>query len=95
MPTQKADPTFLHTIPKDMNAVLRSDPKLKEKWQKLTPLMKNEWICWVTVFKKAETRENHLRRWYEEVVDGQKRPCCWQGCPHRRESAQKWFRKKK
>ena len=57
--------------------------------------MKNEWICWLTIPKKEETKKEHLIRFIESVKMGGKRPCCWPGCPHRRESAKKYFSNKK
>lgn len=82
----------LHSTPKDVKELLDSDCKLKELWNNLTPLARNEWVCWVTIVKRQETRENHLKRLKEEILEGEKRPCCWPGCPHRRESARKWFK---
>lgn len=84
----------VHTVPKDMKEVLLSAPKLLELWNGLTPLARNEWICWVTIVKKAETRAEHIERLREDLLHGKRRPCCWPGCPHRRPSAAKWFGKK-
>lgn len=82
----------VHKIPADLRKVLTSDKNVLEKWNMLTPLARNEWICWVTIVKKSETRLKHLDRLREDLLDGKKRPCCWPGCPHRRESAKKWFK---
>ncbi len=82
----------LHKIPKDLKEVLTSNSKLAEKWNDLTPIARNEWICWVMYVKKVETRENHIKRLKEEILDGQRRPCCWMGCPHRNPNAKKWFK---
>lgn len=79
-------------MPKDLREVLDSHPKVLALWDTLTPLARNEWICYVTIVKKAETRLSHLKRLQEDVLKGKKRPCCWPGCPHRRESAKKWFK---
>lgn len=46
---------------------------------------------YVTVIKKDETRKDHLNRFSEVLMNGEKIPCCLPGCPHRRESAKKWF----
>jgi hypothetical protein len=83
---------FLHTIPKDLREVLVASPKLKVIWKGLTPLAQNEWICWVTIVKKPETRKEHIKRLQEEILAGKRRPCCWPGCPHRRPNAAKWFK---
>ena len=83
---------ILHEVPDDMQKTLSSDAKLLEKWNKLTPIQRNEWICWVTIVKKIETREDHIKRMGEELSEGKRQPCCWPGCPHRRTNAQKWFK---
>jgi uncharacterized protein YdeI (YjbR/CyaY-like superfamily) len=83
---------IIHNIPTDLKEVLASHSDVLEKWNKLTPLARNEWICWVTIVKKPETRQEHLVRLQEDILKGKKRPCCWPGCPHRRESAKKWFK---
>jgi uncharacterized protein YdeI (YjbR/CyaY-like superfamily) len=83
---------FRHAIPKDLRNALDASMALEEKWNDLTPLARNEWICWMISPKTEETRNKHLRRLQEEVLAGKRRPCCWPGCPHRRESARKWFK---
>jgi len=82
----------VHTVPTDIKAALLGNNALLEKWNKLTPLARNEWICWTTIVKQEDTRKDHIRRLSEEILEGKKRPCCWPGCPHRRESAKKWFK---
>jgi uncharacterized protein YdeI (YjbR/CyaY-like superfamily) len=82
----------VHDVPDDLEKVLLSNQDVLEKWNALTPLARNEWICWVTIVKKQETREEHLECLCEDIRNGKKRPCCWPGCPHRRESAKKWFK---
>ncbi len=84
-----------HRVPKDLRKVLLSNGDVLELWNGLTPLARNEWICWVTTVKKSETRQKHLKRLSEDLQKGKRRPCCWPGCPHHRPSAQKWFDKKK
>ena len=80
---------YMHKIPKDLNQILLSDPKILNLWNSLTPLSKNEWICWVTIVKKIETRKKHLKQMCDDMTKGKRRPCCWAGCPHRRPYAQK------
>lgn len=84
----------VHNVPKDLRTVLAGKPKVLDIWNKLTPLARNEWICYVTIVKKADTRKEHLVRLQEDLLKGKKRPCCWPGCPHRRPNAAKWFGKK-
>lgn len=87
-----ASTEFRHEMPDDLRVVLKADPRLTAKWDSLTDLARNEWICWMTSPKKQETRDAHLSRLQEDILGGKRRPCCWPGCPHRRESAQKWFK---
>lgn len=84
----------VHKIPKDLKEALTRSPKVNNIWNKLTPLARNEWICYVTIFKKPETRKDHINRLQEDLLKGKRRPCCWPGCPHRNSNAQKWFSKK-
>ncbi len=72
-----------HQVPKDLRVVLSADEKLLSNWNNLTPLARNEWICWLVSVKKVSTRHQHLIRLQEEISAGKKRPCCWAGCSHR------------
>ncbi len=92
MTTTTIEEGVVHTVPDDLKEVLLSNPELLEKWNKLTPLARNEWICWTTIVKQEKTRQEHIRRLSEEIIEGKKRPCCWPGCPHRRPKAEKWFK---
>lgn len=86
--------SVFHNIPKDLRSVLLSDAKLPDVWNSLTPIARNEWICWVTIVKKDETRKDHLNRLKVDLLNGKRRPCCWPGCPHRNPKAKKYFTKK-
>lgn len=73
----------VHTLPSDMKkAILRSKEALYA-WNQITPLARNEWICWVTSVKKEDTRKEHIKRLCAELAAGKRRPCCWIGCIHR------------
>jgi uncharacterized protein YdeI (YjbR/CyaY-like superfamily) len=85
---------FMHQIPSEVQKILTDSIELSKKWNKLTPLSQNEWICWITIVKKEETKLEHLKRFKTELLEGKKRPCCWPGCPHRRPDALKWFYQK-
>ncbi|HEU5482327.1 MAG TPA: YdeI/OmpD-associated family protein [Sphingomicrobium sp.] len=87
-----ASPDFRHKTPADLRAVLDANRPLEARWENLTALARNEWICWMTSPKTEETRAKRLGRLQEEVLGGKRRPCCWPGCPHRRESARKWLK---
>ena len=79
----------VHQVPGDLKKALVSDAAVLEKWNNLTPLGRNEWICWTTIVKKPETRKEHIERLCADLQEGKRRPCCWPGCPHRRPSAKK------
>jgi uncharacterized protein YdeI (YjbR/CyaY-like superfamily) len=92
MADQTISTGVVHKIPKDLKEKLLSNHAVLEKWNGLTPLARNEWICWVTIVKTGKTRKEHIKRLSEDLSKGKRRPCCWPGCPHRRPSAKKWFK---
>ena len=73
----------LHKVPADLRKILTSDPAALVKWEDITPLARNEWICWVENAKQLETRNRRIGRVTAELKEGMRRPCCWAGCPHR------------
>src|ERR1700690_150853 len=77
----------VHKIPPDLKKALSSDPKAVALWEGLTPLARNEWICWTTFVKQEKTRKEHVKRVVSELKDGMRRPCCWLGCIHRKDKA--------
>lgn len=72
-----------HALPPDLRKALLADPAALAAWEDITPLARNEWICWTISVKKQETREEHIARMREQLKEGQRRPCCWPGCQHR------------
>jgi uncharacterized protein YdeI (YjbR/CyaY-like superfamily) len=73
----------VHSLPADLRKTLSSDPEALAKWEDITPLARNEWICWTISVKKPETRKQHVERVCSQLKEGMRRPCCWPGCPHR------------
>ena len=73
----------MHKMPADLQKAITSVPKARAVWEDITPLARNEWICWVTSGKKAETRNIRIKKALSKLVGGMRRPCCWAGCPHR------------
>ncbi|MCC7543615.1 YdeI/OmpD-associated family protein [bacterium] len=73
----------VHDLPKDLAQALVAAPKSLAAWESLTPLARNEWICWTIAPKQQKTRDEHVRRVIEELQQGKRRPCCWIGCIHR------------
>lgn len=76
---------LVHKVPSDLHDALAADAKVLAIWESLTPLARNEWICWVTFVKKQETRDEHVERAVRELKEGMRRPCCWIGCIHRKD----------
>lgn len=74
-----------HKVPADLKGALNSDPKALAKWEDLTPLARNEWICWTIFPKQEKTRKDHVKRLVNELKEGKRRPCCWIGCIHRKD----------
>ncbi len=73
----------VHKMPSDLKKALLSAPAAISKWESLTPLARNEWICWNTSVKQDATRKSHIERTVTELQEGKRRPCCWIGCIHR------------
>lgn len=72
-----------HKLPADLQSALMANKGALVKWQSLTPLARNEWICWNISVKQEQTRKDHIKRTIEELLRGKRRPCCWIGCIHR------------
>ncbi|MFY9228167.1 MAG: YdeI/OmpD-associated family protein [Candidatus Microsaccharimonas sp.] len=81
--TSKIPGGTVHNMPTDLKKALITHPKALEKWNDITPLARNEWICWVEGAKLIETRSRRVERTHKELVEGMRRPCCWPGCMHR------------
>jgi len=77
----------VHEADEDLKAALTADPEVLALWSGLTPLGRNEFICWVEDAKQAKTRQRRIERTVEELQEGKKRPCCWVGCIHRTDKA--------
>jgi len=73
----------VHELPEDLQKALAADATALAAWEDLTPLARNEWICWTISVKKPETRSQHVERVRAELKEGVRRPCCWMGCIHR------------
>src|SRR5690242_7804202 len=77
----------VHKMPEDLKQALTAAPAAAVIWQSLTPLARNEWICWDITVKQASTRKDHVERTVSELLEGKRRPCCWIGCIHRQDKA--------
>ncbi len=74
-----------HKLPADLQKALAFSKVALSAWESLTPLARNEWICWVTFVKQENTRKDHVKRAISELKEGMRRPCCWIGCIHRKD----------
>jgi uncharacterized protein YdeI (YjbR/CyaY-like superfamily) len=83
MSQKKISSGVVHAVPADLKTALTSDPQALTAWEDITPLARNEWICWIESAKKAETRSRRIEWGCSSLKDGKRRPCCWPGCAHR------------
>ncbi len=81
----------IHSLPENWKEVFLSDRLLAENRNKLTDIARNEWIFWVLSAKKEVTQQKRFSRLVEQSKEGNKRPCCWPGCPHHNPKTTKWF----
>src|SRR5579884_4240938 len=83
MSGQRVPGGVVHQLPADLRKALVANATALEALNDITPLARNEFICWVEDAKQPATRERRIRRTQEELEEGQRRPCCWPGCSHR------------
>lgn len=86
MPALKIATGVVHSVPDDLREVLTADVKALERWESLTPLARNEWLCWVEDATKSDTQNKRIARVSSDINDGKRRPCCWPGCSHRKKN---------
>lgn len=84
---KKISEGVVHKLPADMKKALIASPKALAAWEDITPLARNEWICWTITVRNIETRNDHIKRTVSELIEGKRRPCCWVGCIHRTDKA--------
>jgi hypothetical protein len=80
---EKLSGGLVHDMPADLVNALIEPQETRTLWEGLTPIARNEFICWIEDAKQEETRMRRINRTVEELLEGQKRPCCWVGCIHR------------
>jgi uncharacterized protein YdeI (YjbR/CyaY-like superfamily) len=73
----------VHDLPEGLEKALRQQPNALATWFDITPLARNEWICWILSAKKQATRDKRIAWGCSNLTEGKRRPCCWPGCPHR------------
>lgn len=80
---QKLAAGTVHVMPADLQKGILASSKARKTWEDITPLARNEFICWVITAKLIDTRSRRVKRTVEELEEGERRPCCWGGCIHR------------
>ncbi|MFG6179329.1 YdeI/OmpD-associated family protein [Halomonas sp. THAF12] len=83
MHTDTLSAGIVHDVPEDLRQLLVDDEAARALWEDITPIARNEWICWVEDAKKLETRHRRIARVRSDLKAGKRRPCCWPGCSHR------------
>lgn len=83
MPAPKLAGGTVHELPADLRKAIAADATARSLWLDITPLARNEWICWVTSAKQDATRQRRIEVGIDKMNQGMRRPCCWPGCPHR------------
>jgi uncharacterized protein YdeI (YjbR/CyaY-like superfamily) len=91
MDTKQVRQGTIHLIPEILENILKENNQLRELWNTFTPLARNEWICYISLVKKEDTKNRRIKRLQEDLLLGIKRPCCWPGCPHHNKNTQKYL----
>jgi Bacteriocin-protection, YdeI or OmpD-Associated len=73
---------LVHQVSPDLAKTLTESNAI-DLWEQLTPIGRNEFICWIEDAKQEKTRIKRMLRLVDELREGMKRPCCWAGCIHR------------
>ena len=73
----------VHPLPADLRSALTDSGAALAAWADITPLARNEFICWVEDAKREPTRLRRITIAVDKLERGERRPCCWPGCAHR------------
>ena len=73
----------VHPLPADLRQALMGNSTALAAWRDITPLGRNEFICWVEDAKQEQTRQRRIGVAEDKLQRGERRPCCWPGCKHR------------
>lgn len=64
-------------VPDDLAAALDHEPGSTEPWRDITPMARWEWVRWVNATKNADTRRRRIDVTVSKLLDGKRRPCCF------------------
>lgn len=73
----------VHALPAHLSEALNGSASALTAWHSITPLARNEFICWIEDAKQEATRQRRTRIAIDKLESGERRPCCWPGCKHR------------
>jgi bacteriocin resistance YdeI/OmpD-like protein len=48
----------VHDLPEDLKKALTANAKALATWEDITPLARNEWICWIESAKKSRNKNS-------------------------------------
>lgn len=74
MTTKAIKSGTIHKLPADFRRAIESDAVAEGLWAAITPLARNEWVCWVTSAKKEETRKRRIEVGLDKMRAGMRRP---------------------
>ncbi len=63
-------------IPDDIKKMILSSEKIEAQWRDITPLARNEFLCWITDAKLEKTRARRIQVAFDKLSRGERRPCC-------------------
>ena len=81
--TQRVPGGVVHPMPADLRKALAANATALDAWNDITPLARNEFICWVEDAKQQKPGARRMGRTRAARAAGERRPCCWPGCKHR------------
>ena len=58
MAKREMDDGVVHKLPADLRKALASVSEAQVAWKNITPLARNEWICWIESAKKTTDKES-------------------------------------
>lgn len=66
------------SVPADLEAALRAAPqRVRDLWQKITPMARWEWVRWIDATRNPETRNRRIAVSISKLTSGSRRPCCF------------------
>lgn len=60
---------LVHELPADLVNALTNTKKISSLWEALTPIGRNEFICWVENATQEKTRVRRIGRTVEELLE--------------------------